>query len=99
MQPSITVDLVRNVNANVAWSALWRQSAADAFYAPPLVPVNGTATGDRFLGRQASVILAWKASSHLIVSANYAHFSPGGSVKDAGGRSGDYFLTLGQFKF
>ncbi len=31
---------VKNVNAMVAGSALWRENAADAFYAPPLVPVK-----------------------------------------------------------
>jgi hypothetical protein len=93
------MDLARGVSASVAVSALWRENAADAFYAPPLVPVRGTATKDRFIGRQASVILAWKASAHLTVAANYAHFVPGGSVKQAGGRAGDFFLVLGQFKF
>ena len=72
---------------------------ADAFYAPPLVPVNGTATSERFIGQQASAILAWKATAHLTVAFNYAHFIPGGSVKQAGGHSGDFFLVLGQFKF
>ena len=72
---------------------------ADAFYAPPLVPVKGIATSDRFIGQQASAILAWKATAHLTVAFNYAHFVPGGSVKQAGGHSGDFFLVLGQFKF
>jgi hypothetical protein len=44
LQPSITVDLAKGVSANVALSALWRENEADAFYAPPLVPVKGTAT-------------------------------------------------------
>jgi hypothetical protein len=99
LQPSITVDLAKNVSATVAGSALWRVRTADAFYAPPLVPVNGTATSDRFIGQQASAILAWKATAHLTVAFNYAHFVPGGSVKQAGGHSGDFFLALGQFKF
>ncbi|HXN23182.1 MAG TPA: alginate export family protein [Candidatus Dormibacteraeota bacterium] len=99
LQPSITVDLSKNLNASVAGSALWRVSMADAFYAPPLVLVNGTATNGRFIGQQASAILAWKATVHLTIGFNYAHFIPGGSVKQAGGHSGDFFLALGQFKF
>jgi hypothetical protein len=99
LQPSITVGLSKNLDATVAGSALWRVSMADAFYAPPLVPVNGTATGGRFIGQQVSAILAWKATTHLTVAFNYAHFIPGGSVKQAGGHSGDFFLALGQFKF
>src|ERR1700730_4896374 len=99
LQPSITVDLAKNVNATVAGSALWKESSADAFYAPPLVPVKGTITGDRYIGQQTSAIIAWKATAHLTVALNYAHFIPGGSVKQAGGHSGDFFLALGQFKF
>jgi len=99
LQPSFTVDLGKNVSVVAAGSALWRVRAADAFYAPPLVPVNGTATTDRFIGQQESAILAWKATAHLTVAFNYAHFTPGGSVKQAGGHSGDFFLALTQFKF
>jgi hypothetical protein len=99
LQPSITVKLAQGVNANVAWSALWRESKADAFYAPPLVPVKDTVTSNRFVGQQASATLAWKATAHLTVGANYTRFIPGGSVSDAGGRSGHYFLALAQFKF
>jgi hypothetical protein len=99
LQPSIGADLGGGVSANVAWSALWRERAADAFYAPPLVPVKGTVTGDRFLGRQESAVVAWKATAHLTVAGNYAHFTPGGSVREVGGRSGDFFLALAQFRF
>jgi hypothetical protein len=98
-QPSITVGLSKNLDATLAGSALWRVSMADTFYAPPLVPVNGTATGGRFIGEQASAILAWKATAHLTLAFNYAYFVPGGSVKQASGQSGDFFLALGQFKF
>src|ERR1700687_2642099 len=53
VQPSITVDLAKNVSAVVAGSALWRVSMADAFYAPPLVLVNGTATNGPVIWRDA----------------------------------------------
>jgi hypothetical protein len=99
LQPNVSADLARGVTANVAWSALWRESATDAFYAPPLVPVKGTATGDRFIGRQAHAILAWRATAHLTVVGNYAHFTPGGSVSEVGGRSGDFVLAFAQFRF
>jgi hypothetical protein len=99
LQPNITVEPTKSVSVNVAWSSLRRESKADAFYAPPLVPVSGTATGKRLIGQEASVNLAWQATVHLTTTATYAHFAPAGSVRDAGGRSGDYFLALGQFKF
>jgi hypothetical protein len=99
LQPNVTAHFANRVNVNVAWSALWRESTADAFYAPPLVPVKGTATSDRFIGQQASATLSWKATAHLTIAANYTHFIPGGSVREPGGRSGDFLLALGQFKF
>ena len=99
LQPTVAADLTRSVKANVAWSALWRENQEDAFYAPPLVPVRGTATSDRFIGQQTSVNVAWKATAHLTIAGNYTHFVPGGSVREAGGSSGDFFLTFGQFKF
>src|ERR1700682_3777959 len=99
LSPKATVHFANRVNVNVAWSALWRESKADAFYAPPLVPVKGTATSDRFIGQQASATLSWKATAHLNIAANYTHFIPGGSVREAGGRFGNFFLALGQFKF
>src|ERR1700730_12770375 len=98
-EPSITVDLAKNVSAVVAGSALWKVRVADAFYAPPLVPVPGTVTSGRYIGQQESAVLAWKANAHLTVAFNYAHFIPGGSVKTAGGHSGDFFPVLAQFKF
>ncbi len=98
-QPSITVDLAKSVSANVAWSSLRRESKADAFYAPPLVPVLGTATGKRLIGQEASANLAWQATVHLTTTATYTHFAPAGSVRLAGGRSGDFFMAVGQFRF
>jgi hypothetical protein len=99
VQPNVGVVLGKGVTANAAWSALWRESKADAFYAPPLVPVSGTVKSDRFIGQQTSVNLAWKATRHLTIAGNYTHFLPRGSVRQVGGRSGDYFLALAQFKF
>ncbi len=99
LQPSITVDPSKNSSVNVAWSSLRRESKADAFYAPPLNAVLGTANGKRLIGQEASLNLAWQATVHLTTTATYAHFAPAGSVRQAGGRSGDYFLALAQFKF
>ncbi len=99
LQPNFTLEPTKGVSANVAWSSLWRESKADAFYAPPLVPVSGTATDERFIGHEASANLAWQATVHLTITSTFAHFTPGGSVRQARGRSGDYFLALGQVRF
>jgi hypothetical protein len=99
LQPSITLDLAKDASLNVEWGSLWRESKADAFYQPAVEPVPGTATAERYVGYEASANLAWQATVHLTLTATYAHFAPGGSVKRVGGRSGDYVLTVAQFKF
>jgi hypothetical protein len=98
-QPNITVDPRKGLSVNVAWSSLHRESTSDAFYAtPPLVPLSGTATGNRLIGEEASVNLAWQATVHMTMLVTYAGFAPGGSVRQVGGRSGHWFLALAQLK-
>jgi hypothetical protein len=99
LQPNITLDFTEAWSVNLAWGSLWRESTADAFYQPAVEPVPGTITGERRVGYEASANLAWQATVHLTVLGTYAHFAPGGSVSQAGGRSGDYLLALGQFRF
>ena len=99
LQPNITLDLTHDASVHVAWSSLWRESTADAFYQPAVEPVLGTATSERHIGQEASANLGWQANVHLTITATYAHFAPGGSVRKVGGRSGDYLLALGQFRF
>ncbi len=99
LQSNVTLDFSKDLSVTAAWSSLWRERKADAFYRPAVEPVPGTATGERHIGQEASVNLAWQATVHLTVTGTYAHFAPGGSVKSVGGHSGDYLLALGQFKF
>jgi hypothetical protein len=99
LQSNVTLDFSKDLSVNAAWSSLWRERKADAFYRPAVEPVPGTATGERHIGQEASVNLAWQATVHMTVTGTYAHFAPGGSVKSVSGHSGDYLLALGQFKF
>jgi len=99
LQPNFTITPTKNVSAKLAWGWLRRERKADAFYAPPLVPVLRTTNGNRSIGQEASASLAWQANVHLILTASYAHFAPAGSVRQAGGRSGDFLLASGQFRF
>ena len=73
---------------------------ADAFYAPPLTPVNGTAgSAGRFIGQQVSALVEWQATEHLTIAATYVHFMPGSALKQAGGRAGDFVAAWAQFRF
>jgi hypothetical protein len=100
VQPSIAFALPRHVTATLSWNALWKFARQDAFYAPPLAPVRGTAaTGSNYIGRQISMLAEWEASEHLSFSATYVYFDPGHFVKQAGGRSGNFGAAWAQFSF
>lgn len=54
-QPNVRLSLTDRLSATVSWDVLWKHEAADAFYAPPLSPVDGTSlTQSREIGWQAS---------------------------------------------
>ena len=100
VQPSVAFALPRHVTATLSWNALWKYARQDAFYAPPLSPVRGTAaTGSNYIGRQLSLLAEWQASDHLNLSATYVWFEPGHFVEQAGGRSGNFGAAWAQFSF
>lgn len=100
IQPNLTLALTPAVSMNLGWNALWKQAKADAFYAPPLSPVAGTAGGDsRFIGQQASVSLEWQATEQLVFGGSYVQFTPGSATREAGGRSGNFLTAWMQFRF
>jgi hypothetical protein len=92
VQPSFTINVAREATLSLSWNALWKQARADAFYAPPLAPVAGTAhSAGRAIGTQASLNLDWKLSKRLGLGAAYVHFDPREVTRDAGGSSGSFF--------
>ncbi|OUL98815.1 alginate export family protein [Variovorax sp. JS1663] len=100
LQPNLTLALTPTVELNLAWNPLWKQTKADAFYAPPLSPVRGTAgTQSRHIGQQVIATIEWSATPRLTVAASYVHFEPGRATRQAGGRSGEFLATWLQYRF
>ena len=92
VQPSVTLDVAPQAKLSLSWNALWKQERADAFYAPPLSPVAGTAHSQgRAIGTQTSLALDWQLSKRLGLGAAYVHFDPWGVTRKAGGSSGSFF--------
>jgi hypothetical protein len=92
VQPSFTFNVTRQATLSLSWNALWKQQRADAFYAPPLSPVRGTAhSAGRAIGTQASLNLDWKLSERSSLGAAYVHFDPREVTREAGGSSGSFF--------
>jgi hypothetical protein len=99
VQPSFTFDVAREVTLSLSWNVLWKQQRADAFYAPPLSPVQGTAdSAGRAIGTQTSLNLDWKISKRLGLGAAYVHFDPREVTRDAGGRGGSFFAIWMQMQ-
>ena len=77
-----------------------RFSIADAFYAPPLTPVDGTAqTQTRHIGWQASTLFEWRITAQLELAGTYVRFEPHSVARQAGGRDGKFFGAWVQWAF
>lgn len=100
IQPNLTVSLTPKLSLTLGWNPLWKQAEADAFYAPPLSPVRGSAGGTgRFIGQQTSLALSWSATEHLTIGGTYVHYTPGERLKQAGAGSGEFLAGWAQFIF
>lgn len=100
IQPNLTLTITPDVTASIGWNLLWKQALADAFYAPPLTPVRGTAGGSgRYIGQQVSFSTTWNVTEALAIGGTYVHYEPGGRTRDAGGQSGDFFTAWAQWQF
>jgi hypothetical protein len=100
VQPNLRLSLTRDVTFSISWNGLWKFASADAFYAPPLVPVPGTAASrGRDIGSQVSVSLDWQATDRVSVAGTYVSFEPDSVVQEAGGSAGRFFAAWVQFEF
>ncbi|WNJ88490.1 alginate export family protein [Bosea sp. 685] len=100
LQPNLTLSLTPKLNLTLGWNPLWKQAEADAFYAPPLSPVRGSAGGTgRFIGQQTSLALTWSATEHLTIGGTYVHYTPGERLKQAGAGSGEFLAGWAQVIF
>lgn len=100
LQPNVTLSPRKDLRLNLGWNGLWKQSRADAFYAPPLTAVAQTASqGSRHIGQQWLMAAEWMYSPKIALGANYVHFKPGSALRMAGGRSGDFVNLTMHLKF
>jgi len=100
LQPNLTLSPRRDLRLNLGWNGLWKQSRADAFYAPPLTAAANTAgSASRYIGQQWLVAAEWTYGPNIALGANYVHFKPGSALRGAGGRAGDFVNVTMQLKF
>jgi hypothetical protein len=100
LQPNVRLSLTDNLKVTVSWDRLWKHEVADAFYAPPLSPVQGTSlTRSRDIGWQACAQVDWRVTANVELAAAYVTYEPGAVIRQAGGRSGNFFAAWMRWAF
>lgn len=90
LNPHLTVTSLAGVRLQFGWNVLWKQQAADAFYRPGPVAVQGTAGGARRIGDQVWLGASLPLTRHVSMATSLVHFNPGPVVRQGGGRSVSY---------
>lgn len=100
VQPSITLQPLRNLTLTVGYDLIWRTTSQDAVYIGAGVPVAGTAGNpDLFSGRMLSVDLAWQVDRHVLVEAGYVHTWTAGALRAAGAHDVDFTYLATTYRF
>ncbi len=99
LAPSLTIKPSDDLSVTASWDVLWKHSVSDAFYAPPLSPVEGTAGRERFIGHSVQVLAEWQATREIEVRAAYVHFFAGEALEQAGARDVDFVMLSAALKF
>jgi hypothetical protein len=94
LKPHPKVELTLGVNF------LWRYSAEDDVYGPPLQRLAGPAPGgERYLGTAYNAAVSWQAASNTELSLGFTHHEAGPSLTSVGGGDEDYFQASVRVEF
>ncbi len=91
LKSQLTVAPLPSFTAFVAFAGQWRETAADAIYTQPNIPVPGTAgRGSAFTGTYVQLRGDWRLSPHLTAALEAVHFFAGRTIENAGGHDANY---------
>jgi hypothetical protein len=99
LHPTVSVEPAEGLTLMIGADLLWRHRRADAFYAPPLVPVAQIGGQGRYIGTLAEVELAWTPTTSLEFNAWVNCFFAGRSITAAGGGNLRYVAASATWKF
>jgi hypothetical protein len=101
LQPSVRLDLAKNVSLTPNAAFYGRESTRDGIYSTGgAVEVTGQKSNARYIGSQTAVQLEWKINRNLTFTTEYLHFFPGQFLEQSTpGRSIDYVTGFLDFKF
>jgi hypothetical protein len=85
LNPSVALDLGRNVTLGLSAMAYWRYARADGIYDVPGGLIRGPGgSRARFIGKEAEATLDWQATPELELSASLSAFAPGAFIRETG---------------
>jgi hypothetical protein len=100
LQPNLRLSLTDRWSVYASWNGLWKHEPADAFYAPPLRPVDGTTLSkSREIGWQGSLLIEWQVMEQLEFAATFVQFEPRAVALQAQGSGGRFIGAWLKFTF
>ncbi|WP_416067245.1 alginate export family protein [Rhizobium sp. ZK1] len=91
LKPSITVKPAEKLSVTTAVGLLWRMTTADAVYTQPNIPVANTAGhGDAWTGAYLQLRADYSFTANLTGAIEAVHYDAGSTIRNAGGRDGNY---------
>lgn len=100
LNPVLSLKPHPKLEAALGVNFLWRFSAEDDVYAPPLQRLAGPAPdGERYLGTAFNAALTWKLTEKTEVFLGYTHHEAGDSLTSVGAGNEDYFQASFRVEF
>src|SRR5262249_14253090 len=91
VKPSLTLHPSPQLSLLTGLGLQWRETAGDAVYVQPNVPVPGTAgRGDRWTGAYGQLRADYRVNANLTSAIEAVHFGVGDALRRAGGHDSDY---------
>ncbi len=91
LKPSVTLHPTAALQLITAIGMQWRETAADAVYLQPNIPVAGTAGHPgRYTGTYGQGRVEYAATSHLALALEVVHFQIGSAIRAVGGHDSNY---------
>lgn len=91
LKPSLTIRPLPGLAISGAVGLQWRMTTADAVYVQPSNPVPGTAgRGRLWTGAYGQIRVDYVFAPGLTGAVEAVHFTAGDTIREAGGKDGDY---------
>lgn len=100
VRATVSVAPVESVLMSFSLGERWRQTARDAVYTQPYVPIAATlGNSERRVGEEYEFNLTWQADRYLTILVQALHVKAGPAIRLAGGRSANFAMVTAQLKF